>query len=175
MKALRLQWLDVAKGITILLMVLGHTSIPWRLSNFIFAFHMPLFFLASGWCTPWGKYKVGEFILRKSKTLLVPFIVYSAAVLLLAFLSGNKDITLEGVCIEGWKGYALWFVPVLFFALILAKLITMIPVAWVRYTLCIGLIVLGALLRYYRVQIPWTLYTVPYATFLVLFGSSMKK
>ena len=41
----RLQWIDVAKGIGIILMVLGHTSIPQMLSNFIWAFHMPLFFL----------------------------------------------------------------------------------------------------------------------------------
>ncbi len=175
MKTHRLQWLDVAKGITILLMVLGHTSIPWRFSNFIFAFHMPLFFIASGWCTLWGKYNVGEFILHKFKTLLIPFIMYSAAVLLIAYLSEYEDITLEGVFFEGWKGYALWFVPVLFISMILAKLITMLPITWVRYTVCIGLIVIGALLRYYRVQIPWTMATVPYATFLVLFGSSMKK
>ena len=31
----RNQWLDVAKGITIILMVLGHTSIPQVISNFI--------------------------------------------------------------------------------------------------------------------------------------------
>lgn len=36
-------WLDVAKGITIILMVLGHSSIPDGLSRFIYAFHMPLF------------------------------------------------------------------------------------------------------------------------------------
>lgn len=174
METKRLQWLDVAKGITIILMVLGHTSIPWRASNFIFAFHMPLFFIASGWCTSWGKYKTGEFVLRKVKTLLVPFIVYSAAVILIAYLTDYKEITLGGG-VEGWKGYALWFVPVLFFAMILAKLITIMPVVWVRCTVCVGLIVLGALMRYYHVHIPWTMATVPYATFLVLFGSSMKK
>ena len=65
--------------------------------------------------------------------------------------------------------------PVLFFATIFAKLITLIPVTWIRYTVCLGLIVLSALLRYYRVHIPWTMATVPYATFLVLFGSSIKK
>ena len=59
--------------------------------------------------------------------------------------------------------------------MILAKLITMMPATWIRYSVCVGLIVLGAVLRYYRVHIPWTITTVPYATFLVLFGSSMKK
>lgn len=41
-------WLDVAKGITIILMVLGHSSIPDGLSRFIYAFHMPLFLYPRG-------------------------------------------------------------------------------------------------------------------------------
>lgn len=49
----RLIWLDIAKATVIILMVLGHTSIPNSLSNFIWAFHMPLFFIASGWTTNW--------------------------------------------------------------------------------------------------------------------------
>ena len=104
MEAKRLQWLDVAKGITIILMILGHTSIPWRLSNFIFAFHMPLFFIASGWCTSWSKYKMGVFILRKSRTLLIPFVVYSAVVISMAYLTEYKDITLGGYFLKDGRG-----------------------------------------------------------------------
>lgn len=44
----RVAWLDIAKGMAIILMVLGHTSIPAVASNFIYAFHMPLFFIALG-------------------------------------------------------------------------------------------------------------------------------
>ena len=51
----RLKWLDIAKGISIILVVIGHTSIPRFLSDFIWAFHIPLFFIASGWTTNWQK------------------------------------------------------------------------------------------------------------------------
>lgn len=54
MHSQRIEWIDVAKGIAILLMVAGHTTIPKSISNFIWAFHMPLFFIASGLCTKWG-------------------------------------------------------------------------------------------------------------------------
>lgn len=37
---------DVAKGIGILLVILGHLKNP--LMDFIYAFHMPLFFFVSG-------------------------------------------------------------------------------------------------------------------------------
>ena len=50
----RLKWLDIAKGLGIILMVLGHTSIPKFASDFIWSFHMPLFFIASGFTTNLG-------------------------------------------------------------------------------------------------------------------------
>ncbi|QJD09405.1 acyltransferase family protein [Flammeovirga sp. MY04] len=65
--------MDVSKGIGILLMVLGHTSIPSALSKFIWAFHMPLFFIASGWTTNWQKTDFITFTKRKLRTLLLPF------------------------------------------------------------------------------------------------------
>lgn len=39
----RNEWLDVAKGITIILMVFGHTGFSTYWVWFIYAFHMPLF------------------------------------------------------------------------------------------------------------------------------------
>ena len=79
--SLRLKWLDIAKGIAIILMVIGHTSIPDIFSRFIFAFHMPLFFIASGWTTNWGKYSFMVFAKSKFKSIMVPFIIYSLIVL----------------------------------------------------------------------------------------------
>lgn len=52
----RLQYFDIAKGIAIILMVLAHSSLPAALQNYIFAFHMPLFFIVSGMVTKWDKY-----------------------------------------------------------------------------------------------------------------------
>ncbi len=54
--------LDAVKGIGILLMVLGHAYfILTTLHRFIYAFHMPLFFMISGFvlraetlCALWG-------------------------------------------------------------------------------------------------------------------------
>ncbi len=42
----RLMWLDAARGIGILLVLLGHTSPSF--GKFIYGFHMPLFFIISG-------------------------------------------------------------------------------------------------------------------------------
>jgi len=176
MESKRIQWIDVAKGITIILMVLGHTSIPNCLSNFIFAFHMPLFFLVYGWCTNWAKDNYGAFVLKKLRTLGIPFLVYSVAVILIAWVAGYQEIEWRSVLTNGWKGYALWFVPVLFFSLVVAKsIMSFINKAWFRYAICVLLILGGAFLRYRHIYLPWTLATVPYATCLVLLGSSLRK
>jgi fucose 4-O-acetylase-like acetyltransferase len=39
---------DIMKGVGIILMIIGHCAIPRLLWHFIFSFHMPLFFIISG-------------------------------------------------------------------------------------------------------------------------------
>ncbi len=172
---MRIGWVDISKAIAIVLMVAGHTSIPRPLSNFIWSFHMPLFFIASGLCTVWDKHSFGVFLLKKTKTLLVSFIFYSAMVLLLASLIGKDSITLSNVFRNGWGGYALWFVPVLLVALLVSKAVKSIPKYWIQVVVSIALLVIGATLRYCKVSLPWTVCTIPYATFLVLLGSWLKR
>ena len=43
----RIKWIDLTKGVAIFLMVCGHTGIPSLISNWIWSFHMPLFFIIS--------------------------------------------------------------------------------------------------------------------------------
>ena len=44
----RVKYFDIARGITIILMIVGHTlSFGWK-RNLIFSFHMPLFIIISG-------------------------------------------------------------------------------------------------------------------------------
>lgn len=41
----RFQWIDIAKGLLIMLVVTGHSGID---AKYIFWFHMPAFFIISG-------------------------------------------------------------------------------------------------------------------------------
>lgn len=173
MKQTRNQWIDVAKGITIILMVLGHSSLPKPISNYIWSFHMPLFFIASGWMTNWDKYGMQFFFIRKFQTLIIPFCVYSLIVLVWRYLlTGEGLFSWLG---NGWDGYALWFIPVLFLALIIAKAISMVVYKSLRFTIIVGLLALGCALCYNGIILPWTLSTVPYAVFLVLAGSLLRR
>ena len=44
----RIGWIDVTKGIAILLVILGHSLVGLKINDYIFAFHMPVFFITSG-------------------------------------------------------------------------------------------------------------------------------
>ena len=103
LKEKRYIWLDIAKVITIMLMVMGHSSIPHYLSNFIWVFHMPLFFMAAGWTTNWTKRSFGSYFLHRVRTLILPFVTYSILVCLV--LNNHSDWKGTGhLIIYGWGG-----------------------------------------------------------------------
>ena len=77
---MRLAWIDKAKGVGMLLVILGHMHYPHSdlVSKFIFAFHMPLFFFLSGFLhkNNFGK----EYVLRRIDALLVPYLIWSVVI-----------------------------------------------------------------------------------------------
>ena len=112
MKTLRFDWVDIAKGIAIILMVVGHSSIPVSFSRYIWSFHMPLFFVISGFLYDADKYKNLLFLIkRRMQTLIVPYVFFS----IIAFIGMYPlELATWEELYKGWNGYALWFIPVLF-------------------------------------------------------------
>ena len=68
----RVKWVDAAKGLGLIFVVLGHLQIKY-LSTWIYTFHIPLFFFLSGFVFSGEKYKFREFFVKKVKTLVVPY------------------------------------------------------------------------------------------------------
>jgi len=70
--------IDIAKGIGIILVVIGHVPVPYYKELYIgiYMFHMPLFFFLSGCFFKSGK-NVGWDIYKKIRTILVPYFVFS--------------------------------------------------------------------------------------------------
>ena len=68
--------LDVLKGFGIILMVLGHMHFDDQyFGKYIFGFHMPLFFIASGFLYN-NKRSIKQTVISKAKSLLVPYYVF---------------------------------------------------------------------------------------------------
>lgn len=69
----RIEWIDVAKGLAIFLVIVGHTIHPHSFSwTVIFTFHMPVFFIISGFL--YKPRDPSEIVAKKSKRLLIPYI-----------------------------------------------------------------------------------------------------
>lgn len=75
----RKRYLDLAKGIGIILVVWAHANGPG--SSFIYQFHMPFFFFISGLLFDFSKKEsVSQFVVKKMKSLYIPFVVWNIVV-----------------------------------------------------------------------------------------------
>ncbi len=83
----RSSFLDIAKGIGIILVVLGHTfSTPHLIYDTIYSFHMPLFFIISGYVYNQTKYnglKFSKMLAHRAKRYLIPFYMFAGINLVL--------------------------------------------------------------------------------------------
>lgn len=70
--------ISICKAFGIILMVIGHANCPGPLSNFLYEFHMPLFFIAAGYFFSL-KYLDDEatFVKKRIKGLYIPFLKWS--------------------------------------------------------------------------------------------------
>lgn len=98
----RIKYLDIAKGIGIICVILGHMSLKW-VNIFVYTFHMPLFFFISGYLTK--KQPCVPFILKKFRTLVVPYIFTCGWIIL---LSVPINICTGGVTFA-WQQASEWF------------------------------------------------------------------
>lgn len=102
----RIDYIDIIKGIGILLMVIGHSYsefIPYTLKILIYGFHMPLFFILSGYVYykfMYGQYKSKEGFCRlmkkNYKAYLVPYFYLVGINLIISIIRNCKN--LGGVC-----------------------------------------------------------------------------
>lgn len=120
--------IDIAKGIVIILMVVGHCySNDNMLLQLIYAFHMPFFFIVSGAMTRANDTNKIKF--TSLKTTFIPYVcfslLYGLLINIMGFFSGNssflKPLLKDFVAIITLRGLSvMWFVPCLFFAKYLA-------------------------------------------------------
>lgn len=83
----RNSYIDAIKGLGIFLVVLGHHKTI--LSEYIYSFHMPLFFLLSGiFHKNYSNYKI--FLEKKIKNLIIPYFIFSISLFLFWLMVGRK-------------------------------------------------------------------------------------
>lgn len=144
--AVRLAWIDIAKGIGIVLVVIGHTGrglsgqafsdgqeLLSTIDQTIYAFHMPLFFILSGvtfgMCPPLS---INPSLRKRVWRLIYPLVIWTYIFLALQALAGGKSNTQTD-----WMSVMIWPIPpVAHFWFLWALLLVTILLAVVRI-LCI--------------------------------------
>lgn len=136
----RVYWIDYAKGIGIFLVVIGHVCrgltsssilnplIAKSIDQWIYAFHMPIFFFLSGLLMQRSVSKsLKDFIIDKLKTLAYPYFVWSiiqGVLISAAFRYINSSISLTNLWQIIYQPiFIFWFFYVLFIITIFYKFV----------------------------------------------------
>lgn len=175
MESNRIYWIDVAKGIAMLLIILGHIS-PWGVFQLyvdgINFFHVPIWIMLSALFL-----KSNEpfliFLNKKSKRLLKPYYIFGIIIMLVHSL--NKGDYLNIILGERKAG-AIWFLPLLFSTLVLTYWFTKFkPYLQICFSiLCVGL---STILSHYHIVLPFNLdmafFMVPFALFVTIYKNKI--
>lgn len=123
----RIEWIDIYRGLGILLMVAGHVGFGPVFDKVIHGFHMPMWFFISGYLFQHGKRNLTGTIKHRAKKLLIPYyinlLVYYLFWLVIENGFQNGVYTcLKSLCSMSLDikspiaGGAQWFLCALFFA-----------------------------------------------------------
>jgi len=192
MERKRCDWIDYAKGIAAILVVLGHISvpIPKYISTAIYGSHMPMFFLVSGYVMKDKGESVGKFVKKKFLGLVIPLYIYSTIIWLIHYLYFGlylKTLSMDIIKNEligfvyqmkngGQYKSMLWFLPCMFIASIIVFLFIRKVKTLKIHIICMLILgVAGSVVSYYANStgiinsFPWCLdYVLLAATFIYL-------
>lgn len=109
-KTARNSFIDVAKGIGIILVIIGHAGIPEGVHRVIYSFHMALFFIISGYLfneKKWvGKLKFIEYTKKRARNYLLPYFVLAIInFVILGTIWGYTQAATVAEYINVLKGY----------------------------------------------------------------------
>lgn len=124
----RIHWIDITRGIAIILVIYGHLFSSDHQRYLIYAFHMPLFFFISGMVfKPTGSKPFLQILVKYAKQLLIPYYIFAVLTYLFALISQTATFSLNDAAYQafgilygsgrdGMLGYnvVLWFLPCLF-------------------------------------------------------------
>jgi len=143
---------------------------------------LPLFFLLSGYLCS-GYVSWWHFIRKKCIRLIVPYLIYGLAFMMLNFLQSGSypfrselhNLLIGGQALQGAFG-TFWFVNVLFISLLLFNTLLMIEHIWIVMPIVCGVMLTVAMLvNDSGISLPWSLQTVPLALSYMCVGNILRQ
>ncbi|MCR5361425.1 MAG: acyltransferase family protein [Bacteroidales bacterium] len=161
----RVEWLDIAKGLGIFCIVIGHNAVPQWLNDWVYSFHVPMFFIISGYF--YRQRTLAETLAKGWRQLLRPMLLtILIAQLGLLFLFVRHGFW-SGPSVVSWlvdvvsnmntgHVFAMWFLGALFWGKLWMCLVGKLPEK-VQYIASIVLFVAGYCL-FRRHEAPWVFF-----------------
>jgi len=177
----RKYWIDIAKGIGIVFVMLGHTFIGKTITGYTYVFNLPTFIFVSGYLFNFKKYtNFKHFFTTRAKSILIPYIGLS--IISIVFYKfyfnmplydyktiGNMAIVfLTGIRNQIFYNIPLWFLPTLFFIEIAFYLIRKINNKYLEIALII-LLSSFFVLKWNTLYNPKLFWTIDTGLFYLLF------
>ncbi len=189
----RADWLDVSKGIGILFVIIVHSIIPQvnAITTHLSSFVIPLFFILAGltFNSKRHRYNLRSFTVSRGRQFLIPYFGLYFILIAIFYLIPNiveTSLTAEVLLISllygsGPPGQSthLWFLPVLYFGMllfaVLDRLFAKAPHV-TRYSLFIILPLLAFVINtaYLPDLVPWHLGSILIAATFVMIGNEMR-
>ena len=185
LKKKRIEYIDITKGIAILLMIVGHTlQAGWKRS-LIYSFHMPLFILISGFLYKENK-SIKTTLITIVKKLLLPCFITLIITDILKYLIYHDSLNCNQLIMQIILSHTnkvgdtlglgvLWFLP---FLGIIRIIFTVINKYFSNYTV-FGIVILfslvGFLLGKHKLFLPWSIDIALVALIFYYVGFLIKK
>lgn len=189
--------IDILKGIGIILVVMGHVinsraSIKGiNINNLIYLFHMPLFFLISGYLIKYEKEaSLKEYAKKKAKGILLPYFIFSILcyiywVLIERKIRHQMSVSTMKVFLNIFLGFinekyllpniVLWFLPCLFISEILYFIIRKNKDTFKRGIIVLILFIIGIVLCKNKIILPFGIETALIALLFLYIGDIFGK
>ena len=175
-------WIDMCRGIGIILMMLGHrVKFPW----FIYGFHMPFFFILSGYLFKVSD-DIKQFAVKLFKRYLIPYYVLAfvniAIDVILAYINKRPypfaeelDQVISALACQAPVQGAppLWFLPALAAALFIYDLIRKsVKTGFQEFVI---IFIMGVFAVAYDARIPFNLNSAFMGVVLIYIGDLLKR
>ena len=193
----RESWIDIAKGLCLIAVILGH--IDAELFGFVYSFHLTTFFILSGYTLHPTSINV-DYLKQKFHRLMLPYFLTCAAVISMDMINSfilAKDFTTQTITHILYIGIvrtffgaggnlnfgsigtipgigAIWFLPAMFFALIITQLVLRINSKHLQIFTAISMFIFAALFSRI-IWLPFSLLASFYAVIFLLLGYYIHK
>lgn len=197
----RLTFLDVAKGIGILLVLMGHGTGFLFGGAYITAFYMAMFFFVAGYVYRTGNMCYKEAVGKRFRRILVPYFAYNGLLfvyyLAKEILGGNLNVQDLCIAVGGvfYSRNALWVAAednIYFFRMandpvwFLTAMCSSSAIFYLVVDKCLesrkkcayilsGLLAAAAVMSYLPVLLPWSLDSAPLFAFFMVVGAILGK